>query len=38
MAKTYPTYDELFEIVVMLQDYYPDQYRQIIDDLAEEEE
>ena len=29
MAKPRPTYDELFEIYQLLEDYYPDQLRQI---------
>lgn len=29
MAEPYPTYDELFEIVLMLKDYYPTTYEEI---------
>jgi len=34
MAQTRRTYDELFEIVWMMEDYYPDQFRQIIEMIA----
>jgi len=34
MAQTRRTYDELFEIVWMMEDYYPDQFREIIEMIA----
>jgi len=37
MAKTRPTYDELFELYQMMQEYYPDQLREI-EEITQEEE
>jgi len=37
MAKTRPTYDELFELYQMIQEYYPDQLREIVEIIWEEE-
>jgi len=37
MAKTRPTYDELFELYQMMQEYYPDRLREIVEIIWEEE-
>ena len=37
MAKTRLTYDELFELYQMMQEYYPDQLREIEEIIQEEE-